>query len=816
MRQIFVPILILFLAAQCFKTTAQERWAPTSTPLTTPWTNQVSPENALPEYPRPQMVRREWQSLNGLWDFTLFNTQTERVDKQGKILVPYPVESALSGIGAKVEPHHFMIYRRKAIIPESWRGMRVLLHFGAVDWKAEVTINGNKVSEHEGGYDPFSVDITDYLVPDAEQDITIGIADPTDTGGQPVGKQHLNPSGIWYTASSGIWQSVWLEPVPRAYVHYYRVEPDVDNSRIIIRVETAGDKGNYKVAATIKVNGSRFSHASGKPGTPLMLQISNLHLWSPDDPFLYGLEVAIQDTDGKTLDKVDGYFGMRKTSLGKDEKGFTRLLLNDKPAFQLGVLDQGFWPDGLYTPPTEAAMAFDLETLKSMGFNMIRKHVKVEPARWYYLCDKLGMLVWQDMPSAGNTTAEDQLQFKWELKAVVDALFSHPSIVVWVPFNEGWGQHNTEFYVEKLKEWDPTRLVINASGWTDMGVGDVHDIHDYPGPSAPKPEEDRASVLGEFGGLGLNVEGHQWAKEGWGYQLINSSEALLERYEELYRHLLPLVDSAGLSAAVYTQASDIETENNGLMTYDRKVIKMDPVLVRLAHAGCMPPKPANNTFIFHKKTKVPLRCVKPGANIQYAIEGKSSELVWKDYTDPLSFGKNTTFACKAAWPDGTESRIQRYTFTEVKAVKASKAPRNAAPGLWVKIYDGSWDALPDFNTLKPSETRSTSELSLAEIKRTENFAAVFETWIEVPQTGVYTFHLHSDDGSRLVVAGQPLIDNDGIHGMRRLSGSLALKKGRHPLRLEYFQKKGGLGLKLSMEDAFGQKLPLKGVHAAQP
>lgn len=814
MRPIHVQIFSLLLVFQSLTTNAQEKWAPARTPLTTPWTNQVSPENALPEYPRPQMVRPEWKNLNGLWDFTLFSRETEKVVKQSKILVPYPVESALSGIGWKVEPKHIMTYRRKVSIPEKWRGQRVLLHFGAVDWKAEVTVNGKKVGEHEGGYDPFSFDITDFLTNGGEQDLSVQVTDPTDTGGQPIGKQRLEPHGIWYTATSGIWQSVWLEPVPAAYIRYYRVEPDVDKSRIFVRVETAGDMSNLKVSASIRQNGAKLSHASGKAGTPLMLKVNDLHLWSPDDPYLYGLEVSILDANGKAVDKVDGYFGMRKISLGKDAKGFTRLLLNNEPIFQLGPLDQGFWPDGLYTPPTEAAMIFDLETLKSMGFNMIRKHVKVEPERWYYLCDKMGILVWQDMPSAGNATAEDRQQFKWELKAIVDALFSHPSIVIWVPFNEGWGQHDTEFYVEKLKEWDPTRLVINASGWTDMGVGDVMDIHDYPGPSAPKPEEARATVLGEFGGLGLNIQGHQWANEGWGYQLINSPEALLERYEELFRNLLPLIDSAGLSAAVYTQVSDIETENNGLMTYDRKVIKMDPALVRLAHAGCMPPKPANSASVFYKKASVPLRCIKPGASIQYAIEGKKPDLVWKKYTGPLAFRKNTAFVTKATWPDSTQSHTQRYTFTKVKAVGGSKAPKNAAPGLAAKVYFGSWDALPDFKSLTPSASFAVSEPGLGEINRTEDFAAVFEGWVEVPQTGVYTFYLSSDDGSRLSVSGQTLIDNDGIHGMRKLTSSLALKKGTHPVRLEFFQKKGGLGLEFSMETDAGKKLPLKWLHVA--
>ena len=812
MRPFIVRIFTLFLVIQCFKTTAQEKWTPARMSLTTPWTSKVSPDYALPEYPRPQMVRPEWRNLNGLWDFTLFDRETEKVVKQTKILVPYPVESALSGIGWKVEPKHAMIYHRKVSIPSKWQGQRILLHFGAVDWKTEVTVNGKKAGEHEGGYDPFTFDITDFLTGAGEQDITVQVSDPTDTGGQPIGKQRLQPNGIWYTATSGIWQTVWMEPVPAAHIRSYRVEPDLDKSRIFVRVETGGDMNDYKVVARVRQDGRVLSHSAGKVGTPLMLRVTDPHVWSTTDPYLYDLEVTIENTANKAVDKVTGYFGMRKISLGKDANGFTRLLLNNEPLFQLGPLDQGFWPDGLYTPPTEEAMVFDLETLQSMGFNMIRKHVKVEPERWYYLCDKMGFLVWQDMPSAGNESAEDRQHFKWELKAVMDALFNHPSIIVWVPFNEGWGQHDTEFYVEKLKEWDPTRLVNNASGWTDKGVGDMMDIHDYPGPSAPAPEQARASVLGEFGGLGLNVQGHQWTKEGWGYQLIDSPEALLERYEELYRELLPLEQSAGLSAAIYTQVSDIETENNGLMTYDRKVIKMDPGLIRLTHNGQMPPKPTNHAYIFHKNISIPLQCVKPGASIQYAIEGKKTGLTWKPYTGPLTLRKNATIACKAIWPDSTQSHTQRYTFTKVKAIPAGKGPKSPAPGLSVKVYEGSWDQLPDFKTLTPAETLTTSQLSLNEIKRSEDFAAVFEGWIEAPETGVYTFHLRSDDGSRLLLGNKVLIDNDGIHGMRGGNGSLVLKKGLHFFRLEFFQKKGGVGLEIWMDTAQGSRQTMKWVH----
>ena len=566
-------------------TSAQQPWKPVQGTLTTPWTDKVNPENPLPEYPRPGMTRLDWVSLNGLWNLSLLDEATGKPVKQGRILVPYPVESALSGLGWRVEPTQVMVYTRKFFMPSRWKDKRVLLHFGASDWHTTVFANGKKMGDHKGGYDAFSVDITDAITLGMEAELSIHVTDPTDAGAQAVGKQRLKPEGIWYTPTSGIWQTVWLEPVPQTYIRSYRAEPQADKNRVLVRVETEGKMNELKVSARIYLDGRIVTEASGKTGAPLMLFVKDGHLWTLEDPYLYDLEIVLEGSNGKAVDKVKGYFGLRKISVGPDEKGVTRLLLNNKPVFQLGPLDQGFWPDGLYTPPTEEAIVADLTTLKSLGFNMIRKHVKVEPERWYYHCDKMGFLVWQDMPNTNPVTEEDRTQFRWEMKAMVDQLFNHPSIVMWVPFNEGWGQHDTPTYVEKLREWDPTRLINNASGWTDAGVGDVLDIHDYPGPSSPVVMDGRAAVLGEFGGLGLNVAGHQWTNSGWGYQQIETPEALLERYEELYRELLPLIDSAGLCAAVYTQVSDVETESNGLMTYDRKVVKMDPNLVRLAHRG---------------------------------------------------------------------------------------------------------------------------------------------------------------------------------------------------------------------------------------
>ncbi|MEO1260458.1 MAG: PA14 domain-containing protein [Bacteroidota bacterium] len=800
---LFIPIL--FIAINTTDSTAQTRWQPAKAPLKTRWADKVSAANALPEYPRPQMARNKWLSLNGEWSFAIKKKNGEIV-KDGVILVPYPVESALSGIRYKVKPDQVMVYNRQFVIPRDWpKDQRILLHFGAVDFHTTVFVNGKKAGEHIGGYDPFSFDITDYFNAGEKQLLTVNVTDPTDTGGQPVGKQRLKPKGIFYTATSGIWQSVWLEPVPKTYIESFRVEPDIDKKRILVRVETTGQANRTTaVTARILVNGRKISEAKGKPGTPLLLQIrKDMRLWSLDDPYLYDIEISLGNKSSD--DKVTGYFGMRKISVGSDDAGIKKLLLNDEPVFQIGVLDQGFWPDGLYTPPTESAMQYDLQMMKDMGFNLIRKHVKIEPARWYHLCDKMGLLVWQDMPSATNATESDQSQFKYELKAMVDHLFNFPSIVVWVPFNEAWGQHNTEFYVQRLKTWDPTRLVNNASGWTDMGVGDVNDIHAYPGPAAPKKEPDRAVVLGEFGGLGLNVQGHQWTDEGWGYQQIATPEALLKEYENLWSKLFELQDTAGLSAVVYTQLSDIETENNGLLTYDRQITKIEPALVKAIHQGYLPPKPKDETRIFINRTAVELKTIVPGATISYTLDGHAPDARWQPYNGPISIRKTSHIRCRATWPNGIESHAQSYYFTKTKPVK-SKVPKDAPTGISLKMYEGSMEKLPDFAALTPIKNWSVSKIGLTEVEKEQHYALLFETFFEIPETGVYTFHVSSDDGSRLHVANQLLIDNDGIHGMRPQEKSIALKAGKHPLRLEFFQNEGGKGLEFWIKDPDGKKM----------
>ncbi len=576
-------------------------WQPAKGPLATRWAKDVAPDKVLPEYPRPQMVRLDWANLNGVWQLA-FAKQGEAApsgrDLPERILVPFPVESALSGIMKRAER---LWYRRTFRVPDIWRAEntpvannRILLHFGAVDWEATVWINGKEIGKHRGGYDPFAFDITDALKKgEAEQELIVGVYDPTDGGTQPRGKQVNNPKGIYYTPVTGIWQTVWLEPVPAASIESLKIVPDVDENKVRVTVFGRGTKADDKVTVVLIDQGSSVAAAEGTVGKPIELTIRKPKLWSPETPFLYNLKVHLLQKDNASGDLVTSYFGMRKIEIGKDDKGVTRILLNGKFVFQIGLLDQGFWPDGIYTAPTDEALRYDIEATKKLGFNLARKHVKVEPARWYYWCDKLGLLVWQDMPSGDKSVKSGQgemtrspeaaKQFEFELQRMIDGLHNHPSIIMWVVFNEGWGQFDTARLTKWTKEYDPTRLVNCASGWNDMKVGDVHDIHAYPGPRSPEPEPQRAAVLGEFGGLSLGVEGHLWTDKIWGYQSARDKADLTRKYENLLRRVYDLKKKPGLSAAIYTQTTDVESEANGILTYDRAVIKPD--LERLVAAN---------------------------------------------------------------------------------------------------------------------------------------------------------------------------------------------------------------------------------------
>ena len=574
-------------------------WQPAKGPLLTRWAKDVSPQNVHPEYPRPQLVRKDWQNLNGLWDYAITAKDAAQPTRwDGQILVPFPVEAALSGVMKRVYETNQLWYRRSFTILRGWNGKNVLLNFGAVDWETTVFVNGKQVGTHRGGYDGFTFDITSALRSKGEQEIVVAVWDPTDANFQPRGKQVRKPGGIWYTPTSGIWQTVWIEPVMPTHIKSLKITPDVDASAVTVQTKALSAAGR-EVAAKVEVleGGKLVQWAKIGTSTTIgefvspraTLKVPEPRLWSPDSPFLYGLRVTLLE-NGKQVDQVKSYFAMRKISVSKDAAGFNRLCLNNQPLFMLGPLDQGFWPDGIYTAPTDEALRYDIEMTKKLGMNMARKHVKIEPDRWYYWADKLGLLVWQDMPSGDKyiggkapditRSPESAAQFEAELRALIAGRGNHPSIVMWVPYNEGWGQWDTCRIVDLIKQWDPTRLVDNTSGWTDRGCGDVNDLHKYPGPGAPKPEEKRAGVLGEFGGLGLPVKGHTWQDEkNWGYRSFTNATALTTAFVGLVEQLPDLIRTNGLSAAVYTQTTDCEIEVNGLMTYDRAVVKMDEAAV---------------------------------------------------------------------------------------------------------------------------------------------------------------------------------------------------------------------------------------------
>ena len=592
MKKNFLTMLLAL--ALCGSTFAQ--WKPAGDKIKTSWGEQLDPKNVLPEYPRPIMERNDWKNLNGLWKYAI----TKKGDPtpaayQGDILVPFAVESSLSGVGKMINEKEELWYQRTFDIPSAWRGKQILLHFGAVDWKAEVWVNDVKVGEHTGGFTPFYFDITSVLNK-GNNDLVVKVWDPSDRGEQPRGKQIANPHGIWYTPVTGIWQTVWLEPVATQYITNLKTTPDIDNNSVKVEVAantTSADK------VEVKVFDGKHLVAKGAAlnGVPVELAMpANAKLWSPDSPFLYNMEVTLYK-DGKAIDQVKSYTAMRKYSIRKGQNGITRLQLNNKDYFQFGPLDQGWWPDGLYTAPTDEALVYDLKKTKDFGYNIVRKHVKVEPARWYTHCDQLGLIVWQDMPNGGPSpqwqarnyfngtevirSAASEANYRKEWKEIIDCLYSYPSIAVWVPFNEAWGQFKTPEIVAWTKEYDPSRLVNPASGGNHYTCGDILDLHHYPGPNMFLYDPRRATVLGEYGGIGLVVEGNTWVndKKNWGYVKFNTSDEVTNEYIKYGKHLLELIRK-GFSAAVYTQTTDVEGEINGLMTYDRKVIKMNEAKVR--------------------------------------------------------------------------------------------------------------------------------------------------------------------------------------------------------------------------------------------
>jgi beta-galactosidase/beta-glucuronidase len=596
-------LLVLLLSVLFYSAKTQE-WKIASAKILTPWSEKVNPSNPLPEYPRPQMIRsNNWTNLNGLWQYAILPKEQVTIPSafSGKILVPYAVESALSGVAKTVGKDSVLWYKRNITI-SSGRDKNILLHFGAVDWLCDVYINGKKVGTHQGGYDPFSFDITSALKKGAQQEIAVRVWDPSNDGPQPRGKQVKNPNSIWYTPVTGMWQTVWLEAVPKTFIVSTKQTPDVDKKLLHVSVQLQNRQAGDELKISVWDGANKIAEET-VGGNEIALKIANPKLWSPSNPFLYDLKISVF-RKGKIVDEVSSYFAMRKISMAPDNKGIQRMLLNDQFVFQYGPLDQGWWPDGLYTAPTDEALKFDIEKTKQMGFNMIRKHVKVEPARWYRYCDEMGMLVWQDMPSGdlGNRwesrpgifgratdkerTAESENIFRTEWNEIMQDFHNFPSIIVWVPFNEAWGQFKTKEIVEWTMQKDPSRLVNTASGGNFVTVGHIMDLHNYPDPVMPDPllfGASRILVLGEFGGLGLPVEGHTWQdKNNWGYQSFKTKEELYTRYAEFIDRIPRLIEN-GLSAAVYTQTTDVEIEINGLMTYDRKEIKMPVADLKALH-----------------------------------------------------------------------------------------------------------------------------------------------------------------------------------------------------------------------------------------
>ena len=587
-----IPAIIAICAFACV---GFSQWKPAGDKIKTEWADKVDPQNVLPEYPRPIMERPQWLNLNGLWDYAITKKDAPLPKTfDGKILVPFAIESSLSGVGKTIKADQSLWYERKFQIPEDWKGKNVLLNFGAVDWKAEVFVNGNKIGEHTGGYTPFSFNITKNLK-DGENSLAVRVWDSTGNG-LPRGKQIENPRGIFYTSVSGIWQTVWLEPVSASHISGLKITPDLDSSSFDIRV----DSDDKSATATIKVldNGKVVAQTTAAANKTANIPVKNPKLWWPKSPFLYDLEITLSNKGGEQVDSVKSYAAMRKFSIAKHGRfGGVDFTLNNKKFFTFGPLDQGWWPDGLYTAPTDEALKFDIQRTKDLGFNSIRKHVKVEPARWYTHCDRLGMVVWQDMPSMfgegdgwqprGFFQGEERTvskkfeeTYRKEWKEIMESLHSYPCIAIWVPFNEAWGQFKTKEITEWTKSMDPSRLVNSASGGNYFDCGDIVDSHDYGNPIMYMFNNQKVNVVGEYGGIGCAVDGHLWVKDkNWGYGKMRSQEEVTKRFVELTNRFIDMT-KYGCFGAIYTQTTDVEIEVNGLFTYDRKVLKVDEEKVR--------------------------------------------------------------------------------------------------------------------------------------------------------------------------------------------------------------------------------------------
>lgn len=800
-----------------------ETWAPAESPLMTRWAKDVSPEQPLPEYPRPQMKREAWKNLNGLWQYALGADQAtapfgQTLDQQ--ILVPFAIESALSGVKKRADS---LWYRRTFRVPDDWNRQRVLLHFGAVDWKATVYVNGQELGTHKGGYDAFSFDITRQLEPGSNE-LVVEVHDPTDDGDQPRGKQVKDPQGIWYTPVTGIWQTVWLEAVPSTYIADLRMTPDVDNEALHLKVDAEGEGGAAStVRAVAYKSGKEVSRAQGVAGETLSLPVPDPRLWNTDDPYLYDLKVQLLNGD-TVADSVRSYFGMRKVEIKKDEQGRAKIYLNGEFVFQLGPLDQGYWPDGLYTAPTDEALRYDLEMTKRLGFNMNRKHVKVEPDRWYYWADKLGVLVWQDMVTGSNATAQSREQFQHELEEMVTQFHNHPSIVNWVIFNEGWGQFDTKRITRKIEQMDTTRIITDASGWQHHKEGDVIDIHRYPGPAALKPSGDRAAVVGEFGGVGYVINGHTWGGDGWGYQdIIRRPEAFIDRYEELIHKLYWMSEKYGMSGGVYTQLTDLETELNGMLTYDRDYAKAAPLQFAAVNKGITPLiYPSSPEFMGEQQVEIMNWA--EGTQIRYTLDGSEPDSTSALYEGPFILQTSDTVTARAFRHNRPVGYAHSQPYHKVEGRDAAEVQRaDLSGGLQYRYYESPAENAPtyrkhwplrrqlggDGQVIEPAARGTVQGFGLSPRKQDQLFAFEYEGYIDIPEDGVYTFYLEADDDAKMYIGDEQVTDRMGQSPATSYDRArISLKAGLHRIELRYFQGYGPFELNVLMEGPGMDKQPI--------
>jgi hypothetical protein len=700
-------------------------------------------------------------------------------------------------------------------------GERLLIHFGAVDWRATVYVNGKRLGEHVGGYTPFTIDATPALTTSGDQELVVAVYDPTDSFGQPRGKQVSNPRDIWYTPVTGIWQTVWLEPVPASSIDRLVLRPDLAAGALHVRAEGRGTGGGardagrgLRVEAVASTDGRVVGRAEGNVDSDLRLTLPSAHAWSPEDPFLYDLTVTLRDGQ-RVVDSVTSYFGMRSVSRAKGADGFVRLQLNGMPTFMLGPLDQGWWPDGLYTAPTDAALREDIETMKALGFNMVRKHIKVEPARWYYYADKLGLAVWQDMPSGWNDTPAARDDFVRELREMIEHLRSITSIVAWVPFNEKWGQFDTKRVVGAIRQIDTTRLVNDASGWQHEGVGDIIDVHRYQGPQAMYGAQGRVAVVGEFGGLGYKVNGHTWAGDAWGYGgLFPSESALVDRYALLMKRLFHDRDTHGIGAGVYTQLTDVEVELNGFMTYDRAVMKFDTARTAAVNRGLAPyilPELAE----FTDSVRVTISTGSP-VEVHYTLNGTEPGLTSPRYSGPFTISASTVVRARSfangratAAPEGRVAYRRGPGQAAVMTAQVARGLRYEyfADTTREPAFRLNWpvrwrvehpETRPD--DLYPRKTGTVTNFSLTPRDTSEMFSFRYTGYIRVPRTGVYTFLARSDDGAALWIGDQNVFWSLGQSPKTTETwGQAALQAGLHPITVGYFQAYGPMQLEMYIE-----------------